>query len=229
MYAELSDAERGHLEAMVQVFVEEKHFEALGGLALNDEIRVVIAAQACLLILALDHDLYRQVESILVYPSTVYSPARRGSGLGELVEGDQAVLGQAHLRGPVILAWDAVRRGAYHPHDGRNVVFHEFAHTLDMLTGEANGAPPLSGRARRADWAEAFGAAFTDLQERTEGGERTLLGDYAASAPAEFFAVATERFFEQPRQLRREYPDVYGLLVDYFDQDPASRRSTRKG
>lgn len=208
---------------MVLIFVEEKSFEGLGGLELDDRVRVVIAAQACLLILALDHDLYQRVESILVYPSTVYSPERHGSGLGELAEGETAVLGQAHYRGPIILAWDAVKRGAYDPRDGHNVVFHEFAHKLDMLSGEANGAPPLSGRARRRDWAEAFGDAYEDLRTRTEAGKRTLLGDYAATKPAEFFAVATERFFEKPRQLRSEYPDVYELMEEYFDQDPASR------
>jgi Mlc titration factor MtfA (ptsG expression regulator) len=148
-FGELDEAEQTHLCQLVQVFVAEKHWEGLGGLEMSDEIRVTVAGQACVLILGLDHDLYQQVESILVYPSTVIAPAPR-EGFGVVLTappgGPMPVLGQAFSRGPLILAWDAVRRGGRNAHDGHNVVMHELAHKLDMLGGSADGVPPFGGR-----------------------------------------------------------------------------------
>jgi Mlc titration factor MtfA (ptsG expression regulator) len=122
-----------------------------------------------------------------------------------------------------VLAWDAVRRGNDNAEDGRNVVLHEFAHKLDMLDRFADGAPPLGSRRQYRAWARIMTEEYDDLKEQARKGRRTLLDKYGATNPAEFFAVATEHFFEQPRQMRRKHEELYGLLVDYYGQDPASR------
>jgi Mlc titration factor MtfA (ptsG expression regulator) len=230
-WAYLDDAEREHLRQLVQVFVEEKEWEGLGGLVMTDEIRVTIAAEACLLILGLQHSLYRQVESILVYPKTVVAPPRPQSFFGiarEPVHGGIPVLGQAMLRGPVVLVWDAVRRDSADGRDGHNVVMHEFAHKLDMLDGGADGVPPLADDATYQRWIEVFQREYDDLKRRTDRGQRTYLGDYALTNGAEFFAVATEHFFEQPLRMERDHTAMYEVLRDYYRQDTAAReRRTR--
>ncbi|MCA9709811.1 MAG: zinc-dependent peptidase [Myxococcales bacterium] len=226
-YRDLLDDERDLLHRLVQVFVAEKHWEGLGGLAMTDEIRVTIAGLACLLILGLDHDLYRGVESILVYPSTVVAPPpppRFGAVLTAPPAAPLPVLGQAFSRGPVILAWDAVRRGGENPRDGHNVVFHEFAHKLDMLSGAADGVPPLADDDTYARWIEVFERAWAQLHARQAKGQRTFLDAYAGKSPAEFFAVATEQFFEQGAAMERKHPDLYEVLQGFYRQDPARRR-----
>ncbi|MCB9727875.1 MAG: zinc-dependent peptidase [Deltaproteobacteria bacterium] len=225
-FAWLDDAERTQLCQLVQVFVAEKNFQGCGGLELTDEIRVTIAADACLLVLALPHDLYRSIDTILVYPTTVVQPPR-ALGLMEVATmpmgGGMPILGEAHMRGPVILTWDAVRRGARHPERGHNVVIHEFAHKLDMLDSQADGTPPLEARADYARWAQVCSASFLALRERTERGESTALDPYGATNEAEFFAVATEAFFNVPSRLRRDEPALYEVLRGFYRQDPASR------
>jgi len=150
-YSELDAGERTELHGSIQVFLEEKDWEGCGGLELSDEIRVTIAAGACLLQLGLPHDYYRNVQSILVYPSTVVTPEPQ-TGVFEQISGPvdvfEPILGQAFAGGPVILVWDAVLHGARHPGQGHNVVYHEFAHKLDMLDGAADGTPPLADRAQ---------------------------------------------------------------------------------
>lgn len=231
-WGDLDDQERTHLCQLVQVFVEEKHWEGLGGLEMNDEIRVTVAGQACLLILNLHHDLYRRVESILVYPSTVVAPARP-PGFGEVLSAPppsaMPVLGQAFSRGPLILAWDAVAYGGANPRDGHNVVFHEFAHKLDMLTGDADGVPPLADAATYARWIEVFERGWDELHARQAAGRRTFLDAYAGESPAEFFAVATEQFFEQGRTMQRKHPELYDVLRGFYRQDPAKRQTRDKG
>jgi Mlc titration factor MtfA (ptsG expression regulator) len=231
-FGRLDAAEQGRLCELVQVFVAEKNFEGCGGLELTDEIRVTIAADACLLILALPHDLYRSIETILVYPTTVVQPPRP-LGLMEVATmpmgGGMPILGEAHMRGPVILTWDAVRRGARHPERGHNVVLHEFAHKLDMLDHQADGTPPLDARADYRRWAEVCSASFIALQHRAERGERTVLDPYGATNEAEFFAVATEAFFDVPLALRDGEPALYDVLRDFYQQDPAARVEAQAG
>lgn len=225
-YSCLTDDERHRLEQMTQVFVEEKNFEGRGGLALTDDIRVLVAAQACLLILELSHDFYRQVDSILVYPSTVVRPESLFNNMyapGELVTEEQPLSGEAHMDGPVILAWNAVKNGAIHPIDGLNVVYHEFAHKLDMLDGEADGVPPLGSNAAYVSWAEVCHKEYNHLIRRTQRGLESFLDEYGASHPAEFFAVATEHFFEQSREMKQRRPKLYAVLQDFYRQDPAER------
>lgn len=226
-YCLLSPDERAELQGMIHVFLAEKHWEGCGGLALTDEIRVTIAAQACMLLLGLSHGFFRNVTSILVYPSTVVPPEHR-PGVFEQVTGPvdapQPLLGQAFLKGPVILVWDEVLHGARHPERGHNVVYHEFAHKLDMLDGVADGTPPLVSDDRMARWVEVCSAEFERLRALAYQGKTTFLDAYATVNEAEFFAVATEEFFDRPIPLQETAPDLYQVLSDYYRQDPAKRR-----
>ena len=225
-YCMLDGAERAELRAMMQVFLEEKRWEGCGGLDLTDEIRVTIAAQACLLQLGLPHDYYPDVESILVYPSTVVPPEHR-PGVFERVEGpvepSVPILGQSFARGPVILVWDAVVHGARHPEQGHNLVYHEFAHKLDMLDNAADGTPPIADRAQLAEWMAVCSHEFLRLRRLAENGHKTFLDAYGAKNEAEFFVVATEEFFDRPIDLQKHVPDLYRVLSAYYRQDPAER------
>jgi Mlc titration factor MtfA (ptsG expression regulator) len=224
-YAHLSPDERKRLEVLVQVFIAEERWEGGGGLHLSDEIRVTIAGQACLLLLGLDHALSRDVQTILVYPSTVvpkrveepiFAPPR-------IVPEPRPLIGEAHHRGPVILTWDAVRRGGIHPELGRNVVYHEFAHKLDLLDGVVDGTPPLTSKAEYDHWVEVCTREYETLRERSERGDPTLLDPYGATDVGEFFAVATEHFFDTPIDLREQHPELYEVLAGFYRQDPAER------
>jgi Mlc titration factor MtfA (ptsG expression regulator) len=180
-----------------------------------------------LLILELPHRLFANVESILVYPSTVLRPAARDGVFvrsGRLIDdGRIPLLGEAHHGGPVILAWDRVLYDGRRANDGHNLVYHEFAHKLDMLDGDADGTPPLTSHAEREQWRAVCEQAFLALRERVERGQRSFLDDYGASNEAEFFAVATEAFFEQPGELRDVEPALYAILQAFYRQDPAAR------
>jgi len=222
----LDDAERDELRAMIQVLLEEKNWEGCGGLDLTDEIRVTIAAQACLLQLNRSHNYYRNVQSILVYPSTVVPPERNPGvfeRVGSVVAAPVPILGQAFLKGPVILVWDAVLRGARHPEQGHNVVYHEFAHKLDMLDGVADGTPPLADRDQLAEWVEVCSREYQRLRLLAERGHKTFIDAYGATNEAEFFAVVTEEFFDRPLALQGQAPDLYAVLSAFYCQDPAGR------
>lgn len=221
-YRLLSAEEQQRLCDLVQVFVAEKHWEGCGGLELDDEIRVTIAGTACLMILGRDHDLLREVESILVYPSGVLLPEQARSTFDArpvVVGGPTPVLGVAHGQGPVVLAWDAVLAGARNARDGHNLVFHELAHKIDFLDGAGDGTPPLDSRQERQRWARAC----TDAYQAHRDGRETLLREYATTNEAEFFAVATEVFFERPQRMAAELPALYAVLRDFYRLDLAAR------
>jgi len=230
-YPELTSDEQQRLRDFVQVFVAEKTWEGCGGLELDDEVRVTIAAQAGLLVLGREHQYYRNVQSILVYPSTVVTPDRP-VGVFERPEIRSAsgipILGEAHLRGPVLLVWDTVKQNARHPSQGHDVVYHEFAHKLDMLDGAADGTPPLGTREQTERWARVCAAAFEGLRARVARGQKSFLDAYGATNEAEFFAVATEFFFERPRHMAEHEPDLYDILRDFYRQDPAERVARRQ-
>ena len=225
-YCMLEDAQRAHLRALIQVFIAEKNWEGAGGLELTDEIRVTISAQACLLILGLPHNYYRNVESIIVYPSTVVPPQRQPGFFENSfapVEFEHPIIGQAFQQGPVIIIWDAALRGGRHPESGHNVIYHEFAHKLDMLDGTADGTPPLRDRAEYRDWVLTCSHEYLRLKHDAEKGKKSFLNAYGATSEAEFFAVATEQFFDQPRLMIEHAPDLYRVLQEYYRQDPSER------
>jgi MtfA peptidase len=221
MVRSLPDADRRELEKLVLVFLDDKVFEGAGGLEMTDVIRVTVAAQACVLLLHRDTDIYPDLDTIIVYPSTYVAKSRTHAG-PVVIEGESERLGESWSRGVVVLAWDAVRSGTTNVHDGHNVVLHEFAHQLDQEDGSMDGAPSLGGRARYGAWAHVLGEEYADLVERVDAGRRVDIDRYGATSPAEFFAVITEMFFEKPAQLRRQHPDLYTTLADFYRQDPES-------
>ena len=229
-YQQLSADEQQRLRDLVQVFVAEKSWEGCGGLTLTDAMKYTIAAQACLLVLALPHRLYENVGSILVYPSTVVRPAEPAGVFirpRELIAGEPvALFGEARHRGPVVLAWDRVLRDGTHPLSGHNLVYHEFAHQLDLLDGDPDGTPPLASKDERERWHEVCERAFLVLRARIEHGRQSVIDEYGATNEAEFFAVVTEQFFDRPHELRASEPDLYELLRDFYRQDPATRATS---
>ena len=220
-YRCLPEADQRELQGHIQVFLAEKHFEGCGGLQMTDEIKVTIAAQACLLLLHRDTEYYPTMKTILVYPSTYIAHVTESMGNGIVLEGDSVRLGESWHRGAVVLSWDDVLRGAADIHDGHNVVLHEFAHQLDQEGGAAHGSPILPRRSMYVAWARVLGVEYVHLQQDAEHGRRTVLDKYGATNPAEFFAVATECFFEKAVQLRRKHPELYEELKLYYQQDPA--------
>jgi Mlc titration factor MtfA (ptsG expression regulator) len=227
-YLRLPDADRHELERHVQVFLAEKKFEGCGGLTISDEHKVCVAAFACLLLLHRDTDYYPSLQTILVYPSTYVVPTTRHVGSGVMEEGQEARAGESWQEGAVVVAWDAACSAIESPGSGYNVVLHEFAHQLDYEDGQTNGAPQLGHhesrqvRQRRyADWSRVMKAEYEHLRGQVQRGETTILRDYGATNPAEFFAVATECFFGRPQELRQQHPELYAEMKWYYQQDPA--------
>jgi Mlc titration factor MtfA (ptsG expression regulator) len=220
--ARLDEADRKELEGLVQIFLAEKSFEGCAGLELTEEIKVTIAALACVLLLHRETDMYPGVEAILVYPSAYRATTRSGAG-GAVIESEQARLGESWTRGVVVLAWDHVKSDAAQPADGQNVVLHEFAHQLDGEDGAMDGAPDLGARARYTSWAHVLGDEFGELSRRLHVGRASDIDAYGATNPAEFFAVVTEMFFEKPRAMKRRHPELYDELSAFYRQDPAAR------
>lgn len=219
----LSHAEQVQLQGLIQVFVAEKDFEGCGGLDMRDKIKVVIAAQAALLILHLHHDFYHRVRSILVYPSTFRHNMMHRQGDGTVAAVNQSHLGEAWPGGPVILAWDSAYQGGRQGDDGQNTVIHEFAHKLDMLDGTTDGIPPLAAELNPTAWREDFHTALVNHQAALKAKRPHLIDAYGATSPAEFFAVASENFFERPKALRKQEPSLYQRMADFYRQNPAQR------
>lgn len=225
-WAQLDGAERAELESTALWLVASKRWEAAKGFELTDDVPVTIAGHAALLVLGLGRDPYRAVSAIIVHPSTVtlHGP-RAGPVAGTVTEGPMPILGQAtDERGPILISWDAVLANGAHPELGMNVVHHEFAHKIDMLDGYADGVPPLADAAARARWDTVCGASFEAL---SSGRSHAVLRSYGATNMAEFFAVATEAFLNRPIDLAENEADLYGLLVDFYRQDPAARAQGR--
>ena len=218
-YKQLSKEQRAQLHHYIQIFVAEKNFEGCGGLVVEDEHRVTIAAQACLLLLNRSVDCYPRLQSVLVYPST-YVAGNKGL-FGPKPDRASVRLGESWTTGTVVLAWDSVARGASNFKDGLNVTMHEFAHQLDQADGNADGAPTLSTRSAYSSWARVFSREYETLRRRSGKGRKSLLRTYGATNPAEFFAVATEIFFEKPRQMKKKHPKLFEELEAFYHVDPA--------
>jgi Mlc titration factor MtfA (ptsG expression regulator) len=219
-YSRLSPDDQEELRGHIQVFLAEKRFEGAGGLEITDEIRVTVAAQACFLLLHRDTDYYPGLYSIIVYPHEYAAKHRAHDGAGLLRERVQVRLGETAARGALVLSWDAAVRGASDIHDCRNVVFHEFAHQLDAEEGAFDGAPVLPRRSMYLAWARVLGEEYAALRERVFRHQPTDLDPYGATNPAEFFAVATECFFQHPRRMKKRHPALYDELKLFYRQDP---------
>ncbi len=218
---ELPAAQHLKLKKHIQVLLAEVPFIGCAGLTVDDEMRVTIAAQAAFLLLGRGGS-FGNLREVLVYPGHFVVPRSEAGAGGVVHEGRDVLAGQSWQRGQVIVAWDAVRDGAADAHDGANVVMHEFAHQLDQDSGTANGAPYVGRGPLQKAWARVMNQEFEALRERLANALPGLIDPYAAASPAEFFAVATEHFFEQPAALAAERPALYEQLRRCYRLDPAA-------
>lgn len=228
LLAGYNDSEKSSLRELVILFLDRKVFEGADGLVITQQMKLIIALQACIPILKFDLDVYDGWISVIVYPAG-FSPKRVVTdefGVQHNVRSNLS--GEAWQRGPVVLAWNDVEHAGII--DGSNLVIHEFAHKLDMQTGSANGFPPLHAGMSSSDWFTAFSDAFKDFEHRCSRGKKKIgISCYAATSPAEFFAVLSEVFFERPEIISRYYPDLFKQLCLYYKQDTLARISGSKG
>lgn len=219
LYRKLSPEQQERVRGDVQVLLAEKHFEGCGGLEIDDEIRVTIAAHGALLMLGDEPHYFPDLTSILVYPSVRVIPRRERAG-PMVTEGELPVSGVA-ARDVVVVAWDQAKTEA-RDSQGGNVILHELAHQLDLEDGRADGTPYLQGRSQYAAWARAMKPAYEWLRAHPDG---DVIRAYGATDPAEFFAVVTELFFERPDDLLERHPDVYAAFSRYYGLDLASKNT----
>ncbi len=223
LLAPLSAAERARLRQLATLFLHDKRFSGAQGLEVTPEMTLTVAAQACLEVLELGLDAFAGWSEIVLYPAAFRVRHEQVDEIGLVTAGERMLSGESWSHGPVILAWDEVERDSLEPVPGRNVVIHEFAHKLDMLNGRANGMPPLHPQMPIEQWTEALSRAYAALVRALERGHHTPIDAYAATDPAEFFAVVCEYFFTAPQLLHHHEPEVYRQLRAYFLQDPLER------
>ena len=223
LYSLLPDALKGELQGRINVFLHEKVFIGCGGLEISREICITIAGNACLLLLKRDRRCFPGFTSILVYPDTYVAKVTKFDGLVQTHE-DRINQGESWHRGPVVLSWTDVIRGSLDHSAGHNVVLHEFAHKLDEENEIVDGLPVLREKRDYAEWAKVLCKEYESLLIRVEKGTNTVLDEYGAVSPPEFFAVATESFFEKPLQMSNTLPELYRQLEKFYGLDPASWR-----
>jgi len=211
------------LREKVVLFLDAKGIVGARGHLVTPLQRVIIAIQACVLVLELDLALYDGFENVIVYPGEFVPDWEWEDETGVVHRNIGALAGEAMPGGPVVLSWPDVEASADWTASGMNLVVHEFAHKIDMQAGDANGCPPLPATMSAAAWQQALTAAYEDFCARADDGEDTAIDSYASESPAEFFAVGSEVFFAEPLLLRREYPDVYAQFTAFYRQDPARR------
>lgn len=214
----LPDTLRGKLEGKINAFLDQIEFIGCDGLDVTEEMRLSIAAQACLLIVNSD-TWYDHLRTILIYPGAFKSRQTEHHGY-VVTERETVRTGESWARGPVILSWAHAQQGAINDRDGHNVVFHEFAHQIDDLSGHTDGVPVLDGAQSFAVWARAFATAYEAHVHNVEAGHKTVLDAYGAEGPEEFFAVAVEAFFEKPAILKHKEPAIYEQLALLFRLKP---------
>lgn len=217
----LNADERARLKELVILFLAEKPINGAGNLNIDNGARLAIAIQACMLILNLELDWYKSWTEVIIYPGEFVAHREEVDEAGVVHVVEAPMSGESWEHGTVVLSWADVQHAGQG--EGYNVVMHEFAHQIDMLNGDANGFPPLHADMRREQWASAFSAAYEHFCKRVDDWEDTVIDEYAAENPGEFFAVISEAFFEIPLAVRGEYPDVYAQLALFYRQDPAAR------
>ncbi len=220
-YRAMDAPQRVRFERLVRRFLHEKTFVGCAGLEITDEMRLTIGGQACLLLLgARGEAVYPTLSAVLVYPGAFLVPRRQVDEAGVVTEERQDLLGESWGDGRVILSWDHVRRAGMEAPPSHNVVLHEFAHQLDSESGTTNGAPYLGSPDRYRSWSEVLSRDFAALRHDAWFGQEGVLDHYGATNPAEFFAVATEAFFEQPHRLVLRHPALYEEFLKYYRVDP---------
>lgn len=216
----LSPEDRAELYGHIQVFLAEKRFEGAGGFEMTDDARLAVAGQACILLLHRDTDYFSRLHSIIVYPAEYVARNRDQDENGVVWEEEEERAGESWSLGSLVLSWRDVVEDRENPDTDLNVILHEFAHQLDGERGDMNGQPPMTDAELKQEWASAMLEAYEDLARQVDAGRNTALDPYGAEDPSEFFAVASETFFQQPRRLQAVYPKVYAVLSRYFQQDP---------
>ncbi len=208
------------LKQLVLVFLDEKEFFGFEGVKINDEIKVTIAAQACLLLLNRETNYYPKLKSIYVYPAAFITSHQSRDSAGVLQSQPRVLSGESWELGKVVLSWKDSKQGALVFNDGHNVIIHEFAHQLDQETGVANGAPFLKSKSNQC-WSQVLSVEFEKLQKQAKRNQASLLDHYGATNPAEFFAVASEVFFERPSEMKKQHNDLYIQLQNFYKVNPA--------
>jgi len=221
LYQQMPTDLKEELRGYVNLFLHNMQFFGCDGLEVTDEMRVTVAGNACVLLLNRDADHFSGFSSILLYPDSYMARTVSYDGDVEIVSYD-ARAGESWHRGPIVLSWADVQRGVSIDNDGSNVVLHEFAHKLDEEDGRTDGLPVLRENTDYKDWADVLTREFAAQRKRVERHRSDVLDEYGASAPAEFFAVATETFFEKGRQMKKRLPDLYEQLRKFYGVDPAS-------
>jgi len=219
-FQKLTASEQVQLKDMVKLFIAGKTFYGCDGLEMNDEIRVTIAADACLLLLNRKTGIYSRLKHILVYPYAFRANHDQHGPDGTVASGERGLLGESWHYGKIILSWDDVEKGIRNFQDGQNVVLHEFSHQLDSESGSANGAPILHSNSYTT-WANILSKEFEELNKDFTHHHKSVMDYYGATNPAEFFAVATETFFEKPEKLREKHPELFEVLRKYYALNPA--------
>lgn len=219
LYKKLPDELKNRLHGLINVFLHEKQFSGYNGLQINDEIRVTIAAQACMLLLNRDDDFYPDLRNIYVYPGAFKSMQTRTDGMVQTTE-EIVRIGESWELGQVVLSWQHSKSGGMSGEDGRNVVYHEFAHQLDREDGAIDGTPLLASADNYATWSKIFSEEYLRLREEIRSNKQSIIDDYGAVSEGEFFAVVTELFFERPQLLEKEHPDLYMELSKFYRLNP---------
>ncbi len=219
LYRRLPAADRRRLEGQINIFLDEKVFVGCNDMQVDERVKLLIAAQACILILRKPTNYYPGFETILVYPDTYVVPVTQRDGILHS-ESVSVRSGESWHRGPVVLAWDQVLQGARDERDGHNVVMHEFAHKLDEENWNMDGLPILSDVEQYESWKRVLTEAYEQLHTAMEQDRYDVIDDYGATSPAEFFAVVTETFFEKPGQLQKHHPELYEQFKAYYHLDP---------
>lgn len=219
LYNRLPESLRQKLHGLINVFLHEKQFSGFNGLQITDEIKVTIAAQACLLMLNRDQALYPTLYNIFVYPAAFKSPLTTSDGLVHTTR-ETVRLGESWQRGQVVLSWQDSRQGGLDDDDGHNVVYHEFAHQLDNDDGAIDGTPVLDSADNYAAWIKVFEHEFVHLRALVSANKKTTIDSYGAESEGEFFAVVTELFFEQPEQLEKKHPELFKELIKFYHLNP---------
>ena len=222
------DGDLVRLREKVVLFLDAKAIVGARGHAVTPLQRVIIAIQACVLVLELDLAFYDGFENVIVYPGEFVPEWEWEDEAGVVHRNDGPLAGEAMPGGPVVLSWPDVAASADWDSAGMNLVIHEFAHKIDMRNGDANGCPPLPATMPVNAWKKALADAYDDFTARVDHDEPTEIDPYAAESPAEFFAVLSEVLFADPLLLRREYPEVYAQFAAFYRQDPAPRTACRR-
>lgn len=221
LYQILPDELREELHGCINIFLHEKEFIGQNDFVIDDEVKLTIAANACLLLLKGQKRFFPDFTSIIIYPQTYVAKQTSYDGVTLMHETSKRA-GESWVRGPIVLSWADVLRGSTNAKDGHNVVIHEFAHKLDEQSGDMNGLPLLKESSHYDEWNTVLSKEYDDLQERAKDNKNKVMDEYGTISPPEFFAVATESFFEKPRQMKKRLPDLYEQLNNFYNTDPAA-------